>query len=298
MQKTSPEEIIGKKVGTLTPISSIPAEPGGRTKWKCICDCGRETLIPQNRLIGGKQKTCGHCSKLTGLFRDLTGKTYGALTVLERAPNIGKRTAWHCKCGHCGSIKIIKGNALVTGNSKSCGCQINYNKINLSGKIFGRLTVIEKFETNSSGNWSYLCKCSCGNESVVCGSQLTRGATRSCGCLAREMTSKRAASLVREKNPRWMGGVCIDNDGRKSKEYNAWRKAVKKKDKFCCQVCGDTKDLEIHHLDSYVKFPEKRYEIDNGVCICQTCHQLFHIEFSYGDNTKSQFEQFKRSWGV
>ena len=51
---------------------------------------------------------------------DLTNQKYGKLTVIEKAPNIGDRTAWLCKCD-CGNIKIIRTKELRNGIVKSCG---------------------------------------------------------------------------------------------------------------------------------------------------------------------------------
>lgn len=32
---------------------------------------------------------------------DLSGKKFGRLTVLEKAPSKNKRTMWKCKCNNC-----------------------------------------------------------------------------------------------------------------------------------------------------------------------------------------------------
>ena len=50
----------------------------------------------------------------------------------------------------------------------------------LTGKKFGKLTVIKFHHTNHNKYW--LCKCECGNETIVRGSSLTNGGTTSCGC--------------------------------------------------------------------------------------------------------------------
>lgn len=53
--------------------------------------------------------------------KDLTGQRFGRLTVLEFVPDESKKTRWKCKCD-CGNQKIIHGNHLLSGNTKSCGC--------------------------------------------------------------------------------------------------------------------------------------------------------------------------------
>lgn len=53
---------------------------------------------------------------------DLTGSTFGRLTVLRRHPvNSGKRVQWVCIC-ECGVEKIVTGHGLTSGDTKSCGC--------------------------------------------------------------------------------------------------------------------------------------------------------------------------------
>lgn len=57
--------------------------------------------------------------------------------------------------------------------------------IDLTGKVFGRLTVISQCERMGS-SIAWLCRCECGNEKKVRGSDLRSGKTQSCGCLGRE----------------------------------------------------------------------------------------------------------------
>jgi hypothetical protein len=47
---------------------------------------------------------------------------------------------------------------------------------------FGILTVLERKEKNKSGNFKWLCKCDCGETTVVSSSNLLRNHTVSCGC--------------------------------------------------------------------------------------------------------------------
>lgn len=78
--------------------------------------------------------------------------------------------------------------------------------IDLTGRIFGRLTVIKSDSRPKPGQWRWLCKCDCGNTHIVCGCALRNGDVQSCGCLQRELLSKR-----RKKH-----GLC------KSPEYIVW----------------------------------------------------------------------------
>lgn len=56
-----------------------------------------------------------------GRFEDLTGLRFGRWTVMERAPNRGKRVYWVCRCD-CGATREIRQDGLRSGVSQSCGC--------------------------------------------------------------------------------------------------------------------------------------------------------------------------------
>ena len=62
----------------------------------------------------------------------------------------------------------------------------------LAGKRFGKLVVLFREPQNNACNkvvWR--CRCDCGNETVVIGSRLYTGKTKSCGCLIAERTIER-----------------------------------------------------------------------------------------------------------
>jgi len=57
--------------------------------------------------------------------RNLTGLSFGRLTILQRATNAGQghkaRTRWLCLCA-CGTEKIVYATNLLRGLTLSCGC--------------------------------------------------------------------------------------------------------------------------------------------------------------------------------
>lgn len=142
-----------------------------------------------------------------GKFIDMTGwkmSEHGIedsrITVINKAPNQGKHTAWNCLCD-CGTPIIIRGDQLRSGVAKSCGClfrEISAEKCrrvgrnnegraaahrkDLTNQVFDRLTVIEYYGTiRDRGHWK--CLCECGEETVVAANHLLSGHTKSCGCL-------------------------------------------------------------------------------------------------------------------
>ncbi len=57
---------------------------------------------------------------------ELTGRTFGSWTVLEKAPDDPARwergdlnSYWVCQCT-CGTVKEVRGTSLMTGGSSQC----------------------------------------------------------------------------------------------------------------------------------------------------------------------------------
>ena len=63
--------------------------------------------------------------------------------------------------------------------------------IDLTGERFGKLVVLKRHHKDKHRNFYWLCKCDCGNETVVQSNNLKNGNVKSCGCLGREVHSKR-----------------------------------------------------------------------------------------------------------
>lgn len=53
------------------------------------------------------------------LKNDLTGKRFGAWTVIERGENMNGAVAWKCRCD-CGTVKHIRSQTLIDGDTQGC----------------------------------------------------------------------------------------------------------------------------------------------------------------------------------
>lgn len=133
-----------------------------------------------------------------GKFVDLTGKRFGRWVVIGRAKDKEGKIYWHCKCD-CGNEKDVYVSSLTGGKSKSCGCLsrevVSREKLkNLTGKKFGKLTVIKRTDSRTipSGQTKTMwkCRCDCGKEVNVLASNLIRGNTKSCGCSSSEYANE------------------------------------------------------------------------------------------------------------
>lgn len=73
----------------------------------------------------------------------------------------------------------------------------------LTGMVFGRLTVIKHHGTNEKGVHLWECKCECGNTFIARGDALRYGFTKSCGCLAHETRVKTGQKSKGRQSPRF-----------------------------------------------------------------------------------------------
>ena len=155
-----------------------------------------------------------------GKAKDIRGVRFGRLVVLDRVENKYNKTAWLCKCD-CGNYITAVGTGLTTGDYSSCGCKRHHD---IAGKKFGRWTAIEMTnKRSSSGDVIWKCVCECGTLGEVKKSKLSDGTSKSCGCLARELTSERSsASGLDLTGKRFDRLVAIKPSGKKNYEGRLW----------------------------------------------------------------------------
>ena len=149
---------------------------------------------------------------------DLTGQIFNRLTVIKEDPQrSGGHVCWLCKCS-CGNPQLISisGGHLRSGHTQSCGCVqkekakkimkeviqplgVKAQENDLTNQRFGLLTVIEfAYKKNDKKYWK--CKCDCGNEAIVSGSDLVTNHTHSCGCLKCSIGELKIKKLLQENN--------------------------------------------------------------------------------------------------
>lgn len=67
-----------------------------------------------------------------------------------------------------------------------------------------------------------------------------------------------------------------------------------KKNDYTCDISQKRGcKLVAHHLNSWDKHREQRFNEDNLVCILEELHKEFHSIYGYGNNTKDQYNEFK-----
>lgn len=100
-----------------------------------------------------------------------------------------------------------------------------------------------------------------------------------------------------DKHPKWNAELTDEERmiKRAYPEYTEWRMQVFERDEYTCQICGDNKggNLVAHHLNGYHWDKKARVDINNGVTLCESCHNDFHSIYGYGDNNIFQFAQYQ-----
>ena len=115
------------------------------------------------------------------------------IELVERTKRVGSSYYAKFRCPYDGNIFETTINAVVQGQTKSCGCLWEKTKKNaknlgsedLTGRKYGHLTVLEKTnKRNNSGCIVWKCQCDCKNKTIafVDTKSLKSGHTQSCGC--------------------------------------------------------------------------------------------------------------------
>jgi len=202
------------------------------------------------------------------------GLRFGRLTVLrEDGKTQSGQLLWRCLCD-CGTEKSICHGNLSNGHTTSCGCfhkeQINnYNKTKtLSAAAKAKISLF--FKGRPSGRKGIFKH---SPETIEKLRLLSSGRKPSIEARAKLSESNRG-----EKSHLWKGGVNNTNDTiRKSLNFKLWREAVYERDGWICQNCHKKGGrLNPHHIKAFSLFPGLRFEVSNGMTLCQKCHKELH----------------------
>lgn len=190
------KDIKNQKFGKLLVLERDESKKGGAAYWICKCDCGNIISARGTALRSGEKTSCGCIGKQKRSEKmldttSLVGKHFGRLTVKERdlTKPIGHSCGsyWICQCD-CGNTTSVLFNQLISGKTQSCGClhkdmlrERNYKDI--TGRIFGHLTVLENTWELHRGSFLWKCQCDCGNIVYRNTEDLFAGNEQSCGCI-------------------------------------------------------------------------------------------------------------------
>lgn len=81
------------------------------------------------------------------------------------------------------------------------------------------------------------------------------------------------------------GQFLIDNEQDK---LNIWKYAIQQLRGMQCQKCGTTEGrLCAHHVKSRKQFPQFKYDLNNGIILCNSCHAKEHDVFRMHKKSKN-----------
>ncbi|MDK0569621.1 HNH endonuclease signature motif containing protein [Clostridium perfringens] len=209
----------------------------------------------QNKKIIVKCSTCGK-EKKVNMFRFKNNKDF---YCSEKCKNMGYSKKYSGKNSH----KYSR----ITVNCSICNKEITRNKYEINKPKYNFCS----FECKAKG----IKKFYSGENSPMYG--------------------RERLELRGEKNPNYNPNKTREQrqKDRKLLENTNWIKDILKRDKYICKCCGKKgNNMVAHHLDGYNWCKEKRYDIHNGVTLCQKCHKEFHSYYGYGNNTREQYYEF------
>lgn len=232
---------------------------------------------------------CGFDARMRRSEEKHIGKKYGHMTVLCRSDDTGdKKRKFTCRCD-CGTVKDVRIDHLVDGDTLSCGCHrievgkrmVVENECAVSrpipiGSKFGRWTVTG--EQEPQGKEKIIpCRCDCGAEKTVFRQSLTTGESKSCGCYHKEVS----AETAREKFTThglsgtsayhiWQNNMRREADSEWTLEMTDFIFQVQPR----CVACGSDEDLSIDHV--YPVSKGGKLIPGNAVVLCRSCNSKKH----------------------
>lgn len=214
------------------------------------------------------------------------GDKINCLTILglDDSKSFGNKKHFYylCRCD-CGQECSLRSDRIRNYHKK---CK-HKNHEDLFGKIIGHIKVLsETYTENIKGKnvklFKYECL-KCGMIKSSPGYALKIGNITTCYSEKCRPKGKEHGSYK----------IDADHESRKASETKVWSREVMKKCNFKCVICSTNKKLQSHHLDGWNWCVNKRFDINNGVCMCLDCHNKFHKIYGKGNNTKSQFLEFQ-----
>lgn len=197
------------------------------------------------------------------------------------------------ECAQCG--KTIK--VPPSKNSKFNFCNRNcYNEFHSKNTQTYECEICgKKFKSHNHKNANRFCGRECYNifhqikdkerECPTCKKIFIAKTSEDKYC-CRECYDKNRNMPKGDKHWNWQGGISLLNDNRDSNEYKQWRNKVYERDNYMCVQCGSKLKLNAHHIKSWKNYPLLRYEISNGITLCEKCHIKYHQKYGYEDNAK------------
>lgn len=244
-----------------------------KTRIKVRCDCGVIKITSYRAFRESKSCCTGRCNPA---FVNIDHCKFNKLTVIEDL--LFNQVLVKCDCGNI--VKVRK-NHLVSGITKSCGSALCKGLLkDLTGQKFGFLSVIRYAPEVKSKGTFWECKCDCGIIKNIGSSQLTRYATRSCGCKSKQLISESQTFPGNESVKVRIIKAYKSSARQRSLEFdlldNQFYEFLTNKCHYCNSDYSNKLSYnngEIFHYNGVDrKNPKKGYSLENCVTCYKTCN--------------------------
>lgn len=219
--------------------------------------------------------------------------------------NKNGRLLYKMTCNKCGSDRGYKRKVLSKINAlcRSCsqlGVENSYNYTNVN---------FADFINNNKSNKSYRTKCvQCNKDKGYVRKKDALKPCLSCAAVNRHKNMLEETKIESKiKISCKQRDIAIEDFKDFSTQPNererdrfktsGLREQCFEKADYTCDITGKKGcELNAHHLESWHSNEELRYDIDNLVCISKEMHDEFHRVYGRKNNTKEQYEEFKKSY--
>lgn len=231
---------------------------------KRICPvCGKQYGADTGRLKHGKQTTCSR--KCSYALRSESKKS-GTIVHCARCGKPIYSTPSRQKKGHDIYCSIECKNPPVVAVCPTCGNEFRYSPSSEQTYCSKECSNLGKGQNNSAGTkaaWSDPEKRKRIMDGIKRRSQSEQW--------------KSAPHFQRgEKHPKYNGNRKARQDASRY-QYKQWHSLVLKACDYTCQRCGIRGGkLEAHHVKSWANHPELRFDVSNGIALCEDCHLSTH----------------------
>lgn len=281
------------------------------TPLKFQCACGN--IDTRGFEFFKKSPWCTECSKQKRIesFKE-TNKKKGINWDYEKVSNLFKERGcvllekefkgWHvpmeyqCECGNLSKITLSN---FYFQDNRCQNCKSNkLSEINIKYTIADVKQVLKEKNGELTGEYigyherlTYKClKCGFVNQTSF--SNIKNGMHNQCRkCYIKSISGEGSIHWKSEKT---------DEDrliGRATPENYEWKQKIKERDRYTCQCCGEKGGrLVAHHIFNYSQYKELRYDLKNGITLCEKCHIEYHKEFGYQDNNLEQLQEYLQKY--
>lgn len=106
----------------MASVQDLP--PGSKIRVKVKCPyCKKERTVMWQAVANKESTACQRCASHEASFKDLTGKIFGRLAVIQVSDKRGNDGQFYFDCiCECGNEKAVSSQSLLSGGARSCGC--------------------------------------------------------------------------------------------------------------------------------------------------------------------------------